>query len=167
MRPRISRRRWTGTPRPGLSAASYAAAKKAADAGDAAAQFVVGAANLVGAGREKDPHSAAAYFSMSAFSKYPFGLFGLAVCMRDSVGMPESPKSALKYFEKAAAAGCARAENALGVCYYKGYGIRKDPEKAVGLFKKAANARCRARLRIARQGGIGGRWNGKKSLPRA
>ena len=99
-----------------LSAAGYAAAKKAADAGDAAAQFVVGAANLVGAGREKDPHSAAAYFSMSAFSKYPLGLFGLAVCMRDSVGMPESPKSALKYFEKAAAARCARAENALGVC---------------------------------------------------
>lgn len=77
---------------------------------------------------------------MSAFSKYPLGLFGLAVCMRDSVGMPESPKSALKYFEKAAAARCARAENALGVCYYKGYGVRKDPEKAVGLFKKAANA---------------------------
>ena len=123
-----------------LSPAEYAAAKKAADAGNAEAQFVVGAANLLGAGCEKNLQTAAMYMSMSAFSKYPLGMFGLAVCMRDAKGMPESPKSSYAYFKRAAQAGCARAANALGVCYYNGYGAEKNYSKAMELFKRAADA---------------------------
>ena len=125
---------------PTTTAAEYAAAKKAADAGNPAAQFAVGAANLLGAGCEKNLQTAAMYMSMSAFSKYPLGMFGLAVCMRDAKGMPESPKSSYAYFKRAAQAGCARAANALGVCYYNGYGAEKNYSKAVELFKRAADA---------------------------
>lgn len=93
---------------PTTTAAEYAAAKKAADAGNPAAQFAVGAANLLGAGCEKICRRLRCICRCRPSQSTRSECSALQSA-RDAKGMPESPKSSYAYFKRAAQTGCARA----------------------------------------------------------
>lgn len=84
---------------------AYEAAIPLANEGNAFAQFVLGHVLSNGNGIEKEPESAAKWYSKAASQDYPAALNNLGIMYRNGNGVPKDEKKAVELISKAAALG--------------------------------------------------------------
>ena len=114
--------------------------EKAADQGDAAAQYNLGICYLGGSGVAADPQEAVAWFQKAAEQGMPEAQNSLGTCYREGRGVAADPKKSVYWYQKAAEQGLPGAQNDLGVWYQHGVGVeREDLPRAAYWFRKAAD----------------------------
>ena len=113
--------------------------QKAADVGDAEAQFFFGCHLLGGTGVQKDEALAVDYFRKSAAQENANAQFALGSCLLHARGVQRNEALACDYFRKAADQGSARAQSELGMCLFHGLGVQKNEALAVQFMQKAAD----------------------------
>ena len=131
-------------------AKSFVLLKRAADAGNAIAQGLVGDKFLDGEGVAKNIAKAYYYFNMAASQGDMEGLNGLGICYRDGLVVNKDVSKAVELFRQSAAKKYAVAYMNLGQVYYLGQAGTKDIPKGIKLFTKAAElGEPRAQYRLA------------------
>ena len=112
--------------------------KKAAEQGEAVAQFNVGVLYLNGEGVEKDAKVAFEWFKKAAEHGYAVAQSNVGVFYLNGEVVEKDAKEAFEWFKKAAEQGDAGGQNNLGTCYYFGVGVEKDVKEAFEWLKRAA-----------------------------
>jgi hypothetical protein len=112
--------------------------KKAAEQGDAQAQFNLGVCYANGRGVAKDEKEAAKWFQKAAEQGQTKAQLYLGVYYTKGQGVAKDEKEAVKWIQKAAEQGHAEAQFYLGCCYAKGEGVARDQKEAVKWYRKAA-----------------------------
>ncbi len=110
-----------------------------AKAGDATAQFELGAMYHDGQGVTKDFAQARSWFEKSAKQDDARAQFNLGVMYYTGEGVKQNYKAAQDWFEKAAVQNNTRALFNLGVMYYRGEGVKQDFAEAMNNFTKAGS----------------------------
>ena len=115
---------------------------KAAERGDAEAQYISGGMYFEGLGTRKNfpaafklLHQAALNGKSSSISQQ---IIGQAFLLGS--GVPKNYKEALKWYGLSAENGNSEAQNELGYMYFSGNGVKHDPKKAAKLFLQAAES---------------------------
>jgi TPR repeat protein len=118
---------------------------RAAQLGDAGAQFVVGMRYLNGPGVVRDPNEAAFWLEQAARQNHPHAAFELGLLLLAGDGVTPNPERGLDWLRAAADLGLLDAQEALAEIYGQGRaGVRKDA---------AASARWEAAARQNAQAG--------------
>ena len=112
--------------------------RKAAESGDATAQFNLGYYYFYGVVVPEDKTKALELYVKAADSGCAEAQYILGQCYFNGDFMPEDKSAAIKLWHKAADQGNAEALNALAYSYNDGKGTPKDKVKAVELWRKAA-----------------------------
>jgi len=112
--------------------------RKAAEKGDAAGTFHVGAMYATGRGVAKDFDQAVTWYRKAAEMGDPSGMTTLGRLCRSGQGMPQDNAQALVWFRKAAETGDPDGMFNLGWAYKEGLGVARDDAQAVDWFRKAA-----------------------------
>ena len=114
--------------------------RKAAEQGDADAQYNLGRCYYYGEGLEKDISQSIYWYCESAEQGYTTAQSqcNLGVCYQNGEGISKDFHQAVFWYRKAAEQGHANAQNNLGWCYQNGEGISKDFHQAVFWYRKAA-----------------------------
>lgn len=87
-----------------------------------------------------DFDEAVTHFKLSTTHNHPGGIFNLALCYEQGIGVPRNLKTAKKLYEIASNLGHAKAFYNLGVYAAQGLGgVRKNASQAKSYFKKAAD----------------------------
>lgn len=111
--------------------------QKAADAGDAEAQFQTAVCCEQGTGTEKDYAKARLYYAMASMQGHSYATHNLGMLYYFGYGGEQDFNRAFSYFSSAATTGDPLALAALSVCYEQGRGTEQDAEEAEELMKKA------------------------------
>lgn len=85
-----------------------------------------------------DPQKAFELYKKAADLNEPYGIYAVAKCYEDGLGVEKDDKLYFKYLKKAAELKIADAITDLGACYGKGIGTTKNIKKAMNLYLKAA-----------------------------
>ena len=109
-----------------------------AAAGDATAQFELGALYYLGQGVPQDYAQAAVWWERAATQDHVDAQFNLGALYGEGQGVAQDYSQARAWYEKAAAQGHARAQYNLGVLYNKGRGVVQDYAQARTWYEKAA-----------------------------
>jgi TPR repeat protein len=126
--------------------------QKAAEAGDAAAQYELGHCYDEGLGVKKDREKTVYWYTKAAEQGFAQAQYNLGVFYENggrllddwynhdqSIAISDKDlEEALYWYTKAAEQGYAVAQRKLGSCYEWGWGVKKDSEKAVYWYTKAA-----------------------------
>lgn len=112
--------------------------RKAAEDGDAKAQFDLGLCYYKGEGVEIDYTEATKWFKKSAEQEYAPGQEILGYCYYKGEGVEQNYDQAVIWLSKAAHQGNARAQNNLGVCYRNGQGVKQDDAEAMKWYGESA-----------------------------
>ena len=112
--------------------------RKAAECGDAIAQYNLGNCYFNGDGVEKDEEEAVKWYRKSAEQENASAQYRLGLCYFNGEGVDQDKSEALKWFFKAAEQDNDEAQNLLGDCYFNGDGVEKDEAEAVKWYRKAA-----------------------------
>jgi TPR repeat protein len=115
--------------------------RKAAEQGDAGAQYNLGVLYGQGDGVPKDLKQAAEWYRKAAEQGYAEAQFLLGRCYSRGEGVPKDLKQETEWYRKAAEQGFADAQKALGICYAQGEGVPADMKEARKWFRKAAEQR--------------------------
>ena len=110
--------------------------RKAAEQGDAKAQFKLGMCYENGDGVEENCNEAIKWYEKSAQQGLAEAQYQLGVCYYFKYGYEDN--KSFDCIRKAAEQGHIKAQYQLGIIYEKGYGIKKDPQKAVKWYRNAA-----------------------------
>lgn len=113
--------------------------QRAADAGDARAQFLLGVRYETGTGVDADLGKAAVWYGRAAAQGHPEAQFKLAVMTAEGRGVTQDVMEAAGLYEQAAEAGLAVAQYNLGVAYLNGTGVAQDIAEAYGWVAVAAD----------------------------
>ena len=105
--------------------------RKAAEQGDARAQFDLGICYMNGDGVIEDSAEAVKWFRKAAEQGHKPAVQVLQLLKQERA-------EAVKYYREVAEIGIARAQYDLGNCYANGDGIAKDPVEAAKWWRKAA-----------------------------
>jgi TPR repeat protein len=108
-----------------------------AEAGDAQAQYSLGAMYYEGRGVAQDYKEAAKWFARAAEQGYAEAQRQLGF-MYEGIGVAKDFKEAVKWYTRAAKQGNARAQYDLGVMYEYGFGVARDDKEAVKWYTKAS-----------------------------
>ena len=111
---------------------------KAAEQGDADAQYNLGIMYDNGRGVPKDDKEAVKWYRKSAEQGYADAQYNLGVAYSYGRGVTEDDKEGVKWFRKAAAQGDAQAQYNLGVMYSKGDGVPESYVQTYAWFNIAA-----------------------------
>ena len=111
---------------------------KAAEEGNAQAQYDLGVCYYWGRGAEQDLAKAAEYFRKAAEQDLSEAQYHLGWCYHHGEGVAEDEAEALKLWHKAAEQGYAEAQCRLGDCYYWGFDAKQDKAEGIKWFRKAA-----------------------------
>jgi TPR repeat protein len=112
--------------------------RRAADAGNADAEFKLAELHLAGRGVPQDGAQAASWLERAARRGNRPSMFKLAyVCNKGASGLPADMPKAINWYEQAVAWGDGAAANNLGVIYAKGDGVTQDLVLAYGWFLTA------------------------------
>ena len=111
-----------------------------ANYGDAAAEFNLGQAYLLGTGVNADARQAAAWFRASADNGYSAAQYSLATLLFEGSGVAKDEKEGVLYLEKAAAQAHPVALFKLGQIYKTGRIVVADLPKARSLLTASAQA---------------------------
>ncbi len=113
---------------------------KAANLGDAEAQYIAGAMYFKGLAGTKDLRRAFTLLHRAALqgksTPESEKIIGQAFLLGS--GVPKNYSEARRWYSLAAAKGDNEAQNELGYLYFTGKGVKKDPEKALKLFLQSA-----------------------------
>jgi localization factor PodJL len=109
-----------------------------ASAGDAVAQYRLGALYAMGKGVERDYARAEPLLRASATAGLAEAQFDYGVLLENGFGIAPDPEAAAGWYRKAAAQGSAEAALNLGYAAAKGAGVRKDLADAARWFHRAA-----------------------------
>jgi hypothetical protein len=112
--------------------------RKAAEQGNAMAQFNLGNMYANGQGVPKDDQQAVAWFRKAAEQGNDRAQFSLGLMYDNGQGVPKDEQQAAAWHRKAAEQGNDRAQVNLGLMYANGQGVPKDEQQAVAWFRKAA-----------------------------
>jgi uncharacterized protein len=113
--------------------------RKAADKGNARAQFNLGFMYYDGKGVPQNYAEAMKWFRKAADQGHARAQFNLGFMYYDYKGVPQNYAEALKWYRKAADQGHARAQFNLGFMYYDGKGVPQNYAEAMKWFRKAAD----------------------------
>ncbi len=111
--------------------------KKAAEQGDAEAQYNLGRCYYDGDGITQDHKEAVKWYRNAAEQGHAAAQNRLGVCYYDGEGVKQNFEEAAKWYRKAAEQGYAKAQYNLGLCYHSGNGVKQDYEEAVKWYRKA------------------------------
>ena len=113
--------------------------QKAAEKGDAPAQYNLGVLYLEGEGVPKSDKKAVYWTQKSADQGDVSAQYNLGLMYYDGKGVPQDYKKAEYWYQKAADLGYASAQYNLGLMYYVGKGVPQSDKKAVYWYQKAAD----------------------------
>lgn len=112
---------------------------KAATAGDAFAQFFIGAAyGLPAPWLVLDAKAATRWYTKAADGGHMLAQYNLGTAYSSGRGMVADPALAFKYLGMAATQGYAQAQHNLGMLYINGYGGVPDRKTGIAWLEKAA-----------------------------
>ena len=111
---------------------------KAAELGDAVAQFRLGWMYANGKGVPQDDKEAVKWYQKSAEQGFAKAQTNLGWMYANGRGVPQDYKEAVKWFRKAAEKGHVEAQFNLGGMYALGEGVTRDAKEGVKWFRKAA-----------------------------
>lgn len=111
---------------------------KAAEQGNANAQFNLGYMYQMGEGVPKNASLAAQWYRKAAEQGVANAQFNLGLMYANGEGVPKDASLAVQWFSKAAVQGNANAQNTLGVMYEKGEGVAKNYTLAYAWYNIAA-----------------------------
>ncbi len=126
------------TPPSATTAPSVESLRKAAEQGDASAQFKLGVCYAKAEGVPQDLHEAVKWYREAADQGYAPAQYNLGVAYDQGNGVAEDLSAAVNWYRKAAEQGLAAAQDNLGLCYVTGEGVPQDFHEAVKWFRKAA-----------------------------
>ena len=114
--------------------------REAANAGNPAAQFNLGALHATGALNGGTPDHAAAlpWFEKAAAQGHPDAQYNLGLTAAQGLGRSVDNAVAARWFAAAAGHGMADAQAGLAYLTYQGLGVAKDEKKAAELYSQAA-----------------------------
>jgi TPR repeat protein len=111
---------------------------KAAEQGDADAQFNLGVMYDKGQGVAQDYSQAADWYRKAAEQGNANAQYNLGVMYLNGQGAPQDDSQAANWFRKAAEQGSANSQYNLGYMYRNGQGVPQDDSQAVNWYRKAA-----------------------------
>lgn len=111
---------------------------RAAESGDAKAQYQLGGHYENGDGVPQDDARAFSWYQKSAEQKDPLGATLAALCLYYGKGTEVDPVQAVQYFQQGAEGGSPVAMAGLAQCLQDGSGIEKDLEHAVVWLRRGA-----------------------------
>ena len=114
--------------------------KRAAEAGNASAQYNLGLSYYKGTGIAVDKREAVKWFKLAAEAGYADAQFVLAYCYKQGDGVDADLSEAFKWYKRAAETGSINAQTVLGWCYQFGDGVAINMKEAVKWFTQAAKA---------------------------
>ena len=132
--------------------------RKAAEQGDATAQYNLGVCYEKGRGVPQDYSEAVKWYRKAAEQGDATAQYNLGVCYDKGRGVPQDYSEAVKWYRKAAEQGDMYAQNNLGYCYYNGQGVSQDYSEVVKWYRKAAEqgyARAQCNLGLCYFWGLG------------
>jgi uncharacterized protein len=112
--------------------------RKAAEQGDAVAQYYLGLMYLNGKGVPEDDAEAVKWFRKAAEQGNAKAQYYLGFMYANGTGVPEDDAEAVKWYRKAAEQGYANAQFNLGLMYLNGEGVPEDNVFAYMWFNLAA-----------------------------
>lgn len=112
--------------------------EKAAEQGNAEAQYSLGKCYYNGEGVGKDFTKAVSWFAKAAEQGNASAQLMLGACYSSGDGVSQDAAKSFYWYSKAAGQGNASAQLMLGHRYYYGYGVGMDYAKAVYWYGKAA-----------------------------
>jgi TPR repeat protein len=115
--------------------------QKAADRGNAEAQFDIGSMYRDGDGVKQDDAQALSWLQKAAAQDYPIALDVLGLMYHEGTGVKQDYAASMDWSLKAAAHGILAAQARVGVMYMNGEGVKQDFPTALAWFQKAALAR--------------------------
>ena len=111
---------------------------KAAEQGDADAQFDLGVIYDIGEDVSRDVAQAVIWYRKAAGQGHPAAQNNLGYMYQHGEGVPEDDVQAVNWYRKAAEQGNAFALLNLGFMYRNGKGVPRDDAQAVSWYRKAA-----------------------------
>jgi len=132
--------------------------RKQADAGDAKAQFNIGAMYENGSGVKQDYEEAARWYRKAAAMGDARAQYNLGIMHQNGFGVPRNDTEAVKWYRKAAMQGAASAQYNLGFMYLNGQGVPQDYAEASKWYRKAAEQGDVDALRILGLAYYLGKW---------
>jgi hypothetical protein len=117
--------------------------RRAAEAGDTEAQFILGTAYEEGDGVPKNEAEAVRWFRVAAAKGCHYSECHLGVAYAEGDGVPQDYREAVKWFTLAAAAGDDRAQFHPATAYADGRGVTQDYIQAHMWFNLAADINCK------------------------
>ena len=114
--------------------------KKAAETGDAIAQYALGDCYAYGAGVDQDDQKAAEYYTLAADQGYAPAQAALGIVCLNGLGVEANPETALKYFRLAADQNDPAGQYYMAYCYDAGVAVEQDAEKALEYYAKKAES---------------------------
>ena len=136
--------------------------RKAAEKGNAEAQFKLGYCLYQGLGMEQDYAEAVKWFRKAAEQGLVEAQFNLGLCFYQGQGTEQDYAEAGNWFRKAAEQGLAEAQSNLGLCFYQGLGTEQDYAEAVYWYRKSAeqgHAEAQYNLGVCTGKGLGTKQN--------
>ena len=124
----------------GFYLSAFGLAIPRAEAGDTAAQTLLGLIYEGGYGVPRDPVQAVSWYQFAADGGDPKAQFALGMMYLDGRGVAEDRAKAADYFEKAAGGGDIAATYNLALLYLEGKVRPQDLARAAQLFEQAAQA---------------------------
>jgi hypothetical protein len=115
--------------------------QRAAEQGNANAQFALGDMYATGNGVPENEVKAAEWYHKAAEQGHADAQYNLGIMYVRGQGVTKNDANAVEWFSKAAEQGIALAQYGLGLMYAAGQGISKNETKAVEWFHKAAEQR--------------------------
>ena len=112
--------------------------RKAAEQGEAIAQYNLGNMYRDGRGVEQSDVEMVKWYRKSAEQGYATAQNNLGFMYQNGRGVEQSNVEAVKWYRKSAEQGYARAQNNLGVMYQNGRGVEQSDVEAAKWFRKSA-----------------------------
>lgn len=138
--PRLPRDEAYGAYQRGYFLTALALALPRAEAGDAAAQTLIGTIYAEGLGVRENLASAASWFQLASDNGDMLATFELAMLYQDGRGVPKNRKRAAELFAQAAEKGSNPAKYNLALLHIEGRYAEPSYVKALGLLKEAADS---------------------------
>ena len=112
--------------------------RKAANQGDASAQYNLGWMYANGRGVEQNDQKAVEWYRKAADQEHASAQFNLGEMYQYGRGVEQNDQKAAEWYTKAAEQGDADAQTNLGVMYQLGRGVDQNDQKAAEWYRKAA-----------------------------
>jgi hypothetical protein len=137
---------------------AYREWSRAAEQGQAEAQYDLGILYLKGLGVAKNPEEAFRWFRLAAEQGQADAQFQAGLMREKGTGVPKDYVQAQVWFARSADRGDSEAEEALAELYEQGLGVQKDLARAVYWYQQAAeqgHAEAESRLGLCYAAGKG------------